>query len=193
MNDKKILEEMLTVIMQQSFLDGYLERRGLYGKPRDEYTVEEEKIYQDGIRFAHKYVLSNKGEQMINIQDKTLRTISAEHSQWVDSDGEEGVRADFSMINLSYVNLYKADLHKADLTEVNLYKANLYKANLIEANLHKANLYKADLHKADLYKANLHKADLTEANLHKANLYKANLHKADLTEADLIEAIRGNK
>ncbi len=40
----------------------------------------------------------------MNIQDKTLRTILAEHKQWVDSNGKEGAKADFSCLNLSYVN-----------------------------------------------------------------------------------------
>ncbi len=56
------LDELINRSMRLTFLDGFLESNCLYGKPREEYTDEEEKIYQDGIRFAHKYVLSNKGD-----------------------------------------------------------------------------------------------------------------------------------
>lgn len=67
MDDKKILEEMLTVIMTQSFLDGYLEMKGLYGKSIEDYTLEEKKIYQQGERLAQEYTQPyNDGEDKNN-------------------------------------------------------------------------------------------------------------------------------
>ena len=86
---------------------------------------------------------------------KTLDKILDEHKKWLQSNGEEGKKA----------NLRGADLYGADL-----YGANLYGANLREADLRRA-----DLHEADLYGANLYGANLCGANLCRANLRGANL------------------
>ncbi len=61
----------------------------------------------------------------MNIQDKTLRTILAEHKQWVYSHGEEGVRADFSGLFLPKVDLSRANMRYADMTNVDLQYADL--------------------------------------------------------------------
>ena len=116
----------------------------------------------------------------MSIQDKTLRTILAEHKEWADSNGKEGVRADFTGFDLRY-----ADMSNANLCKANLCKANLRYADLYKADLYKANLYNANLRYADLYNANLRNADMSEANLCKANLRYADLCNADMSNANL--------
>ena len=106
---------------------------------------------------------------------KTLDKILDEHKKWLQSNGEEGQKAD-----LCRADLREANLHGADLREANLCEANLCRANLCEANLCEANLCRANLCRADLREANLCRADL-----HGANLRGADLRGADLREADL--------
>ncbi len=104
-----------------------------------------------------------------------LDQILAAHKLWVETDHEQGERADLS----------GADLSGADLRGADLIRANLSGADLSGANLSGANLSEADLSEADLSEANLSEANLYKADLYKANLREANLYKADLSEADL--------
>ena len=122
---------------------------------------------------------------MKKITKKELKTILEQHKLWLNSNEEEGKRADLSGANLS-----GADLSDADLTCANLYGANLFGADLTCANLYGANLYGANLSDANLYRTNLTGADLTGANLSSADLryatlILAHLYRADLTGADL--------
>ena len=66
---------------------------------------------------------------------KELKDVLDHHSLWLDSDGEQGRRA----------NLSRANLGGADLTEATLTAANLYGADLTEANLYGADLSGAEL------------------------------------------------
>ena len=66
------------------------------------------------------------------------------HAKWLQSDGEEGERADLRYANLSYTNLYNANLSNANLSYTNLYNANLSNADLSNASLRNANLSNAD-------------------------------------------------
>ena len=109
---------------------------------------------------------------------KTLDKILDEHKKWLQSNGEEGKKA----------NLREADLCGANLCGANLCGANLCGANLREADLCGANLCRADLRRADLRRADLRRADLRRADLCGANLHGANLRGADLCGADLCEA-----
>ena len=101
---------------------------------------------------------------------KTLDKILDEHKKWLQSNGEEGL---------------KADLRGADLRGADLCGANLCEANLCEADLCEANLCRANLCEANLCEANLRRADLRRANLRGADLRRANLCEADLCEANL--------
>ena len=141
------------------------------------------------------------------INASELSKILKEHKRWIDTDEDEGEKAD-----LSDANLREADLSKADLREANLSGADLTEAYLNDADLSKADLSKVDLSKAelgekanlngaclrcaylgytDLRCANLNEADLSGAVLSGANLSGANLRGADLRDADLNEADLG--
>ena len=122
---------------------------------------------------------------MENIDRETLSAILKEHQLWIDSNGENGERADLSNKNLIRADLRGAGLRRADLRGADLRGADLRGANLFRANLRGANLRGANLFRANLRGANLRRADLIGANLRRADLIGADLIGADLIGADL--------
>ena len=112
-----------------------------------------------------------------------LNKILDNHKLWLQTNGEQGERAD-----LRYADLRSADLRYADLRSANLRSANLRSANLRSANLRSADLRSADLRSADLRYADLRYANLRSANLRYADLSYADLSSADLSYADLRSA-----
>ena len=77
---------------------------------------------------------------MKRLSEEELNNVLEQHKLWLDTDGDEGARA----------NLSKADLYRANLSEADLRRANLYRANLSNVSLYKANLSKADLFNVNL-------------------------------------------
>ena len=146
------------------------------------------------------------GERKL-ISKSVLKAILADHKQWLDTEGREGVRADLSntdltLVDLSGANLSKADLVlakisggeivRADLSGADLQEALLNGVDLFGANLFKADLFGADLRNANLQETDLRHANLVEADLRSADLRKSNLGKADLNTANLFQAdLRG--
>jgi uncharacterized protein YjbI with pentapeptide repeats len=125
--------------------------------------------------------------------DEKLNQILKNHKKWVESDGEDGKRANLAGANLRLAKLTGANLQEAvlvgaNLQEANLFTANLQGADLAGANLQEATLAIANLQGANLYKANLQGAKLTGANLQEANLDRAKLQEANLYNAKLQEA-----
>jgi hypothetical protein len=110
------------------------------------------------------------------------------HTLWVETEGKEGVCADFSWWNLSSANLQNANLQSANLRYTNLQDANLQDANLQGVNLRNANLQDANLQDANLLYANLRYTNLQDANLQKADLQNAHLQNAYLHSVDLQHA-----
>jgi len=134
-----------------------------------------------------------ENNNMEKIDQKTLSAIFKEHQLWLDSNGENGERADLSNksligADLEGANLREANLRGANLREASLIGANLIGANLIGANLIGANLIRANLRGANLRSAYLRSAYLIGANLRGANLREASLIGANLLDANLIEA-----
>ena len=109
-----------------------------------------------------------------------INQIIEQHALWLDTNGEEGSRA-----NLTRANLYGVSLTHVNLSRANLYGANLTQANLTQANLDGVNLYGANLAGVNLEGANLYGANLDWANLTRANLTHANLTHAKLTHTNL--------
>ena len=126
-----------------------------------------------------------ENNNMENIDRETLSAILKEHQLWINSNGENGERADLSNKNLRGENLRGANLRGADLRGANLRGANLRGADLIGANLFRANLIGANLRGADLRGADLFRADLFRADLFRADLFRADLEGADLEGANL--------
>ena len=94
-----------------------------------------------------------------------LDKILDNHKLWLQTNGEQGERADLSSADLRYADLRYADLSSADLSYANLRSADLRSANLRYADLSSADLSYADLRYADLSYANLRYADLSSADL----------------------------
>ena len=79
------------------------------------------------------------------------KAVLQDHRLWLESDGEQGKRAD----------LWNADLWNADLQGANLRGANLQGADLRGANLTGVNLMGPNLRGASLQGANLRSAKFT--------------------------------
>ena len=94
----------------------------------------------------------------------TLEEILQQHELWVNSGGQEGVRADLSGTNLEGADLAGANLQRADLQKANLKRAVLSLADLRGALLFQANLEEADLLGAELQGASLQNAILVTAS-----------------------------
>ena len=110
-----------------------------------------------------------------------LYEILEQHKIWVETLGQEGIKANFYEADLRGANLFCADLREADLRSADLSNARLCGANLNGARLCGANLRNADLRDSNLY----------DADLRGANLFSANLCDADLPESTFI--IQGEK
>ncbi len=117
-------------------------------------------------------------------QQELEKTLSC-HKEWLDSDGENGVKAEFYEADLRGANLRGANLRYANLQYVDLRSANLYGTDLSRANLRSADFYDANLHNANLRDADLRSADFRGADLQYANFYDANLQYANLKNANL--------
>jgi uncharacterized protein YjbI with pentapeptide repeats len=115
-----------------------------------------------------------------------------QHRLWIESDGKEGARGDFSGANLEDVdltgaNLQGAQLHKAKLRGADLSMANLRNANLVEADLRDANLLGTEFSGANLMGANLYGSQ----GLWLGRMGGTNLFDASLPEA--VAALSGSK
>jgi uncharacterized protein YjbI with pentapeptide repeats/DNA-binding NarL/FixJ family response regulator len=107
-----------------------------------------------------------------------IAKLVAEHTLWLSSKGEQGVRASFADKDISGVDFSSIALTNADFRNV-----VMSDAICIEAHFDGA-----DFRNADLSATNLTKAVLSVARLRHANLSLANLNEADLKHADLSGA-----
>ncbi len=119
------------------------------------------------------------------MEQEKLNGILQAHKKWLDSNGEEGARADLRDANLRGANLRGADLRGADLCRADLRGTDLCHADLRYANLSYANLCYANLRYANLCHDNLRHADLLRADLCHADLLRADLCHADLRYANM--------
>src|SRR5258708_26199818 len=79
------------------------------------------------------------------VSARALSVILEEHGNWLDSNGESGIQADFSELDLENAELIDARLQNAILT-----KAILKGADLMLADLRGACLLQADLRECKL-------------------------------------------
>jgi uncharacterized protein YjbI with pentapeptide repeats len=100
-----------------------------------------------------------------------LDKILDNHKLWLDTNGNEGKRANLIEANLTGANLRGANLEGADLRRANLHRADLTRANLSGANLEGADLVMANLQGADLFKAIMHETKIFITNLQGAYLH----------------------
>jgi uncharacterized protein YjbI with pentapeptide repeats len=108
-----------------------------------------------------------------------LAEILEQHVNWLDSNGDAGIQADFSRENLEDVDLIDARLqgailNKTVLKRADLMLADLRGASLLQANLKDANLLGTAFHQANLQAARLDGATgLLVRQLAGANLFGA--------------------
>lgn len=119
------------------------------------------------------------------MEQEKLNEILQAHKKWLDSNGEEGARADLRGANLRDADLRDANLRYANLRGADLRGADLCRANLRGTDLCHADLRYADLHGTDLRRANLRNADMRDTDLRGADLRGADLRDADLCDADI--------
>lgn len=129
------------------------------------------------------------------ISREELERVLKSHKKWLDSNGDEGEKADLSgtklkSTNLARKNLRNASLRRAYLRGTLLAETNFQDANLRNADLQGAILRQANLSGADLRSANLKKARLWDVRFQNAHLLRTKMQGADLYDADLQEAKR---
>lgn len=128
---------------------------------------------------------------------KDLQEIIQKHKQWLESDKQQGVRADFTNADLSSANLTGVNLNEAVMTGVNLTKADMTVTYLKDADLSDAQLVEtkfmvvaenANLSNATILNSKI-SGLLRKANLSNTKIYDTDLTSAVLTEGDLSGAL----
>jgi len=117
-----------------------------------------------------------------------IESILLEHKMWLDTEGNEGKRADFSDTQLCDIELVDAYLAEACFIDADLQRVDFSGANLDKAEFNHANLRWAILDDVRCTNAIFTKADLSEATLHNAYLGGADFSKAILSGADFSGA-----
>lgn len=92
-----------------------------------------------------------------------LREVLNQHGDWLDSNGETGIQADFSRENLEGADLIDARLqdallNKTILSRADLMLADLRGASMLQANLEESNLLGTQFQQANLQAAVFHGA-----------------------------------
>jgi uncharacterized protein YjbI with pentapeptide repeats len=120
------------------------------------------------------------------------REILNRHREWLESNGEQGERADFSSVHLEGADLTDADLQKAWLNKAVLKGADLLLADLRDASLLQANLQDTNLLGTRFQGADLQGAILDNATgLQTEQLAGANLFGAELpAEVSVYAAVK---
>jgi uncharacterized protein YjbI with pentapeptide repeats len=124
-----------------------------------------------------------KNRMWRGISRQELEKVLEQHRKWVESNGQEGERAELSGAHLEGMDLTGADLRGADLRKANLMGADLFLADLqracvVQANLRGPNLLGTQLRGASLEGAILEGASgLLVGQLGGANVFQAQLPK----------------
>ena len=130
-----------------------------------------------------------ENNNMENIDRETLSAILKEHQLWINSNGENGERADLSNKNLRGENLRGANLRGADLRGADLFRADLFRADLFRADLEGADLEGANLEGANLEGANLNLRFMGNSGLFTNNLQRK-LQSSEATIQELEEKLK---
>ena len=122
------------------------------------------------------------------ISEVELDQIIENHQNWLESDAEEGLRANLSDVDLSGHTFLNTDLSQAFFDRSNFEKANFSGCTLKKTVFNNAVLNYIDFSYADLKNASLSEAQIKEGKLTKAKLQNAILKKTNLVEAKLAGA-----
>lgn len=136
------------------------------------------------------------------ISKKELEKILKNHSIWLETNGAEGEKADFShcwlygidedgneeKLNLEGAVLDYADFSFADLSKVRLNKASLKHAELMNTQFNRLDLYDTDFSFANLIGASFKEANLESVGFDSADLRGASFRYANLKFVDFSSA-----
>ena len=140
-------------------------------------------------------VVSPAAPSTVPLAIRGLAEILEQHADWLDSNGESGIQADFSRENLEGTDLIDARLqdallNKTILKRADLMLADLRGASLLQANLKDANLLGTVFHQANLQAATLDGATgLLSRQLAGANLFRASL-PTDTSPSEGLKYVR---
>jgi len=140
-------------------------------------------------------IVSPAAPSTVPLAIRGLAEILEQHGDWLDSNGESGIQADFSRENLEGTDLIDARLqdgllNKTILKRADLMLADLRGASLLQANLKDANLLGTVFHQANLQAATLDGATgLLSRQLAGANLFRASL-PADTSPSEGLKYVR---
>jgi len=133
------------------------------------------------------------------LKQEEFEQILIQHTRWLETNGEEGQRADLSARDLREVNLAQThsefesikrdiNLSNADLSGADVSGTTLDGANLRGADFSRAMGIRTSLFAADLSGANLTGCKFAEANFSQVSLSQAIFEEADLKNANLFHA-----
>lgn len=143
-----------------------------------------------------------------------LEEIIEKHNIWLETDGEDGDRADLSSVDLSFSkvnslndNLWGKyiskglisgtydkqpvldfDLPDGDIKQSNLSRVSIHNKDWSGSTLQKADLSESTITEVDLTEARLVNAEATSAYLRRSTFRNANLSGANFWEANLAES-----
>ncbi len=109
---------------------------------------DDDKKSEDEAAEPARDAAQEEGAKLREVSEEELKQILAAHETWLETDGEEGKRADLSRTDLQDANLESAILREANLQGAILVGANLQEAYLTSAKLQGARLGGANLTKA---------------------------------------------
>jgi|GEM_PF-1004584 len=135
---------------------------------------------------------TSKKRSLRTVTEQELQQILQDHKLWLDSNQQQGKKANLSKTDLkgrklAKCVLAKADLGGAELSGADLFEADLREADLFEAQLRDTGLFRADLRGANLKGCNLVGVTLSRADLRDADVGKTNLQNANLIHANCVE------
>ena len=84
------------------------------------------------------------------MKQSELDFILKQHELWLESNGNQGKRADLAGADLSGVDLREANLSSANLSSANLYGANLRSANLTDSILNSKWMHRTKVNQSQL-------------------------------------------
>lgn len=120
------------------------------------------------------------------ISQEELQTVVEAHRQWVQTEGNEGTRAELERCDLSGLDVR---LDGVVLRQASLRESNLGGVSLQQADLRGADLQGADLATAGLWQANLQGADLRGARFCRDFLRAAHNWALALYSPDALELL----
>lgn len=127
-----------------------------------------------------------------------LKYFLLQHKLWLNTNGQKGIRADFSDLKLHFMDFSNQNLESAIFKRTYLHGANFENCNLTNTNFYHANLGSANLSNSDidntyffdtcLRNANFRGSKLTNIEFNTCQLNFANFENTDLSTTLFINS-----